>query len=74
MTEKDLGPYFAERLLETAEGLARSQTLDAREIATALITAGVTVVRNVYGPAAASAWLREVACETEANDRERTVN
>jgi len=71
MTEADLGPYFAARLAETAEQLAKSETLDAREIATALISTGITVVRNTYGPAAATAWLRELAFEYEANDRER---
>lgn len=74
MTAIDPALHFADRLAETAENLAKSETLDARQIATALISTGLAVVRNTYGPAAASAWLRELARELEANDNSHAIN
>lgn len=70
-TQVDPAEHLAARLAETAESLARTGTLDPRQIATALVSTGITVARTAFGPVATSVWLREVAAEIAANDAER---
>ena len=68
-THDEIRSHLFDRLAETAEKMRQERLLGDGEIAAAFLAVGLTVAKHSFGPVQAAEWLRDMADETEAEEK-----